>query len=349
MKKLVIIGGGFAGSKIAKSLETNFDVTLIDTKDYFEFTPSILKAIVSPPFVKEIQVMHTHYLNRAEFILGKVDKITKEEVYIGNKKIKFDYLVISSGSKYSFPFKEHDALVANRGESLRNHFSELEKSKSILIIGGGLSGVELAGEIVEKYPKKRLVIAHAAQRLIERQPEKASRYAKEFLKRRGVKVIFNELIKGSKKVGSEDEYFTNKGTKIKADISFLCVGITPNSDFMKKSFPKLVNERGYIATNEFLQLKGFKNIFVGGDVTDIKEEKTAQVSLEHANIIINNLNNLESNKKLKKYNHKTRAMILSLGNYIGILTYKNFVLTGIIPRIIKRHIQNKEMGFFKNG
>jgi NADH dehydrogenase FAD-containing subunit len=347
MKKVAIIGGGFAGSKIAKSLENDFDVTLIDTKDYFEFTPSILSAITDPACLEDIQIMHTHYLKKAKVIIGRAEKISGNEVFVGKRKIKFDYLAISSGSKYSFPFKEHDALITSRANRLRNHYEDLHNSKNVLIIGGGLSGVELAAEIATKCHDKKITIVHAMDRLIERQPEKASEYAKRFLEKKGVKIIFNELIKGNRKVRSKENFFTDRGKKIESDIAFLCVGITPNSDFIRKSFPKLVDKKGYASTDESLNLKGFRNIFVGGDVTDIKEEKTAQNSIEHAKVIASNIINLERGKPLNKYVHKERAMILSLGRHRGILTYKNFVIAGIIPSMIKRHIQNKEMGSLK--
>lgn len=348
-KRVVVIGGGFAGSKIAKSLEEDFNVTLVDTKDYFEFTPSILSAITEPECLDRIQIMHEHYLKKAQFILGRVEKFSKKEVVIGKEKISYDYLVISSGSKYSFPFKDHDALTAHRADKLRAHYSQLESSKTVLIIGGGLSGVELAGEIVEKYPNKKVTIVHAMDRLMERQPKKASNYVENFLKKKGVKIIFNELVEYGKKKGRGDIYVTNKKNKIQADISFLCVGITPNSDFAKKSFPKLVSKRGYVAVNKFLQLKGHKNIFVGGDVVDIKEEKTAQISLEHAEVIIQNIRNLEAKKALKEYVHEKRAMLMSLGSHAGVMTYKNFVLTGLIPRLLKSRVQNKEMRWLRYG
>ena len=65
-KKVVIVGGGFAGSHVAKSLEKYFDVFLIDTKDYFEFTPGVLRAIVEPLHIRNIQVLHNHYLKWAK-------------------------------------------------------------------------------------------------------------------------------------------------------------------------------------------------------------------------------------------------------------------------------------------
>ena len=98
MKKVIVIGGGFAGSHIAKELQNEFDVTLIDSKDYFEFTPSILRSIVKPSHVKEIQVLHAHYLPKCKIIVGCVEEVSKEYVKLKDEKIFYDYLVIASGS-----------------------------------------------------------------------------------------------------------------------------------------------------------------------------------------------------------------------------------------------------------
>ena len=339
MKKVVVIGGGFAGSKIAKSLEKDFEVTLIDTKDYFEYTPAVLRAIVQPEYIRKIQVMHTHYLKRAAVITGAAKSISESDVSVKKEKIKFDYLVIASGSKYSFPFKEHEALIAHRASSLRNHYEQLHEAQKILIIGGGLSGIELAGEIIDKYPKKEITIVHAADRLMERQKESASKYVQKYLEKKGIKVIFNELIQGCVK----NEYSTNKGTKIQTDLAFLCVGITPCSSFMKPNFASLVNERGFIAVNEFLQMKDRSNIFVAGDVTDIKEEKTAQLSEKHADVVVENIKRLEAGKPLIQYKHKDIAMLMSLGKRNGVLTYKNFFMKGKIPRMIKNYVQARDI------
>ncbi len=339
MKKLVIIGGGFAGSKITKSLEDNFDTTLIDTKDYFEYTPGVLEAIVNPECMKSIRILHTSYLKKAQVVIGKVQKISGKEVFINSKKIKFDYLVIASGSKYSFPFKNHDAVLIKRASELRSHSNELYNAKNVLIIGGGFSGVELAGDIIIKYPEKNLTIVHSRDRLLERQPEKVSQYAQRFFEKRNAKIIFNEKVKKEKK----GIYSTDKGRKIKADIAFLCVGIVPNSEFMKLSFPNLLDKKGYIIVNEFLQLKNHKNIFVAGDITGIKEEKTAQNALEYADIVIENLGRLEKKRPLRKYRFENKGMLISLGPKKGIFSKGNFILFGRIPRIMKNYLQKNQM------
>src|SRR3989344_6296972 len=135
MKKIVIIGGGFAGSNCAIKLEKNFDVTVIDTKDYFEFTPGVLRTIVEPEHISKIQVMHDHYLKRAKLIVGHVTEISDKYVLIKKRKIIFDYLIIASGSSYNSPFKEKNVIHSIRARNLRNYYEQVCKAKSILIIG----------------------------------------------------------------------------------------------------------------------------------------------------------------------------------------------------------------------
>lgn len=339
MKKLVVIGGGFAGSIIAKELQGNFDVTLIDTKDFFEFTPSILRVLVEPEHVKKIQVLHTHYLDDSKIIKGEVSRIFDDYVFVNKEKIPFDFLVLASGSKYGFPFKD-GFVKTSRSNDLRNHHGEIEKSDRILIVGGGLVGVELAGEILWKYPEKEVIIVHSRNQLIQRSNKKAKEYARKYLEKRGVRLIFGEKVVGSRK----GVFFTDKKRDIKADMAFLCVGVNPNSGFVKESFKKSVDEKGFVKVNGFLQMEGHENIFVAGDVSSFPEEKTAQNAHNHAKRVIKNILRKNKGRELLRYKPKERAMVLSLGKYNGIFTYKKFTITGIVPGIMKSMIEKMEMG-----
>ena len=344
MKKLIIIGGGFAGAKIAKSLENYLETTLIDSKDYFEFTPGVLRTIINPNHLKKIQVLHSHYLKKTKIVKSCVKKISHKEVILqNNQKIPFDYLVIASGSRYNLPFKEKDIVIATRGSHIKNYHNVLEKTNNVTIIGGGLVGTELAGEISWKYPDKKITIIHSHNKIILRNNHKSSKYAQKYLEKKGVKIITKE--KASTK--EKDILTTNEGTKISSDIVFLCTGITPNSDFINKK-ADIINEKKQIKVNEFLQLEDYKNIFAAGDVTNINEEKTAQNAEKQAGIVIKNIIRLESNKQLVKYNAKPRIMVISLGKYNGILEYKNFVLTGIIPAFLKWFVEWKTMIRYKS-
>lgn len=344
MKKLVIIGGGFAGAKIAKSLENYFETTLIDDKDYFEFTPGVLRSIIEPEHLKKIQVLHNHYLKKTKVINGCVKKIFQKEIMLDNNyKIEFDYLVISSGSRYNMPFKEKNVVIATRGSHLRNYHNQLSKSNEIVIIGGGIVGVELAGEISWKYPDKKITIIHHGNRLMPRNSEKSANHTEKYLIKKNVKIIYGQ--KATKK--EEKIIITDKGTKINSDMAFLCTGITPNSDFINKD-SKILNEKKQIKVNEYLQVQGYENIFAGGDITDIKEEKTAQNAEKQGAIITNNIINLDKKNPLIKYKSKSRAMVISLSKYKGIFEYKNFVLTGLIPAFLKSFVEWKTMIRYKS-
>lgn len=338
MKKLVVIGGGFAGSYIARKLENEFDITLVDPKNYFEYTPGILRTIVNPDHLSKIQAQHKDYLKKAKIVLGSADHIEKDFIIAGGKKIEYDYLAICSGSKYVSPIKD-GTFYATRAHVLKEHYSKLKKSKSILIVGGGLVGVELAAEICTHYKDKKITLIHSGEKLIPRNNDKSSKYAYNFLTRHGVEIVFNQMVLSSK----NKVFLTSEQRKIKSDLTCMCTGIKPNFEFMKNSFLKNFDEKGFIVVNDYLQVKGEKNIFAAGDITSILEEKTAQNARKHARLIIRNLRALERGKKLKKYKSKNRLMVISLGKYDGVFEYGNFVFGGIIPGLLKWLIEKNVM------
>ena len=292
MKRVVVIGGGFAGAYAAKHLEKEFNVTLIDSKDYFEFTPSILRTIVEPFHLKKIQVLHTHYLKRAKIILSCVHELREHEVILRNKKkIFFDFVVIASGSSYQLPIKEKEIVHATRAAHLRDYAEDLNKAKKIVLIGGGLVGVELAAEIAEHYPKKEVTIIHSRDILMQRNHPKTIKYSTKFLQKHGVKIIFGERV--NKRKGSVVS--TDKGSKFGADMVILCTGIKANAEFMKKNFKDKLNERGQIKVNPYLQVMDHDHMFVAGDVTDRREEKTAQNAEKEAMAVVHNLKSFSDN------------------------------------------------------
>ncbi len=338
MKKVVVIGGGFLGSCVARQLQSQFNVVLIDNKEYFEFTPGVLRVLVEPEHLEKIQVKHKNYLKRARFVKGQVSEVAPEYVRVNGKKAGFNYLVIASGSSYSAPIKHQNAIMADRGISLQRYASRLEKANRITVVGGGVGGVELAAEICTKYRDKEITIIHAGDSLIERNHPGSIRCARKFLQRYNVKIIYGErAIKQTNK-----EIVTDKRRKIKTDLVFLCTGITPNDKFMKKNYSHSIINRG-IEIDPFLRVIGAENIFAGGDVCAIREEKTAQAAEIHAEIIAQNIINTKRGRKLIPYISRKRPMIISLGKFNGIFEYKNFVISGLIPAFMKWAVERKTM------
>ena len=338
-KKVVIVGGGFTGAYCAKRLQNKFQVILIDNKEHFEFTPSIIKSISDPRNLRKIQISHKTYLNKGEFLHAEVKEVGKNYVLVNNEKINFDYLIIASGSRYTNPIKSQNILTVQRSKDIRDFHEKLKVSKKILIVGGGIVGVELASDIITKYKDKKITLIDSNSELIPRNNKKTRNHVKAFLEAHGVSIINNEkIIKSNKQT-----FFTDRGREITPDMFFLCTGITSNSEFMNKNFKDNLNEKGQIKTNEYLQMDGFDNIFVGGDVTDILEEKTAQNAEDHAQIILKNIMRLENGKGLKKYKLAKKSFVISLGKNRGVFEKGNASFYGLTPALLKKLIELKTM------
>ncbi len=116
----------------------------------------------------------------------------------------------------------------------------------------------------------------------------------------------------------------------------LCTGIIPNFNF--ESSIK-ANKKGFLIVNENLKISN--RIYAGGDIVNVKEEKTAQNAREHAKVICKNLIRDIRGKKLLKYKGRESPMVISLGNKCGIFFYKNFLLTGFIPGLMKKIIEKR--------
>lgn len=343
MKKLVIIGGGFAGTKVAKELENKFETTLIDMEDFFEYTPGILRVLVEPGHYNKIRANHKDYLKKARIVIGEVVDLSDKNVLLkSGEKISFDYLVISSGSSYNTPIKEDGVFFASRVKHLQESYNDIFKAKKICVVGGGLVGTELMAEICTHYKDKDLYIIHPHSRLLERNNKKTSEYARKFLEKNNVKIIFNERVKLLK----NKKLITESGKTFEADVSFFTVGIKPNFQFMRKHFSKEI--KNGIMVNKFLQLEGREKIFVCGDVAGIKEEKTAQNAENHAKLVIHNIKSIENKLNLRPYESKKRLIVISLGKFKGIIEKGKFFHAGFIPAFMKTIIEKYVMSHYRD-
>ncbi|MFH1916635.1 MAG: FAD-dependent oxidoreductase [Nanoarchaeota archaeon] len=328
LKRVLVIGGGFCGLIAAKHLEKQFSVTLIDPKDYFEYTPSILKYLSGPH--ERLRIPYKETLSNSRILKGRASyengKVTLK------KNIPFDYLILATGFRPFLPISGTYCYDGASSASIHAAKEQVKKAKSILIIGGGYIGVELAAEIATHYPEKKLTIIHGASRLLERNIPGVSRYAASFFKNRNVSIIYDDLVLSVK----GKTYMTREGKKITADIAFICAGTLPNTSAIQHP---CLDERKRVKVNKHLQVENEKNIFAGGDITNIQEEKTAQNAEAHGKIIAKNIIRLEKRQELLSYKPSPKAMIISLGDKNGIFTYKRFWIGGLVPGYIKHFVE----------
>lgn len=340
--RLVIVGGGFSGTYIARALQDDFNIVLLDVKDFFLYTPSLLKIVSNPNIVSRITRKHSSYLRKVEVIQKYVDTITEESIFYDSTELPYDYLAICTGSSYvqTFPFQNNVIRADNIDEMVRG-LPLLESASIVLIIGGGIVGVELAGEILDRFKnRKKIIIVQSADRLISRSPPKAIRYAENFfMQHPNVEVKFNEKIISYE----EGMFISEQGLKIQADIAYLCTAGKPNSSWAKINFSDSVSETSYIHTTPSLLLENSSNIFVAGDIISWREEKLANSAIYHAKLVVNNILSSVSGYPLKEYVSEPRMMLISLGPYDGIFQYKQYSITGFIPALLKEAVEFKEM------
>lgn len=338
MKRVLIIGGGFAGTFLARSLASDAEVTLIDTKPFFEFTPGILRTLVEPTHMRTIQRAYVSFLKKVTFIHGQVTSLTPRAIFLGNKRIPFDYCVIASGSRYKAPIKEQNVVLASRAHHLHAFHERMVKANEVVIAGGGLAGVELAGEIVTHYPAIHVSLVHSHERLLPAHALATSRYAEHFLRSRNVTLLFNERLEKVRGTNIR----LRSGKQLSADLVCFCTGIVPNTDFVPSSWK---TKKGHVITNRFLQVPQAPSLFVAGDANSIAEEKTAQHAERQATTVLHNLRVLlRGEDTLRTYTHqKESPLLISLGKYDGIFEYKQFVITGFIPAFLKWAVEKREM------
>lgn len=147
---------------------------------------------------------------------------------------------------------------------------KIKSSNSVLIIGGGPTGVELAGEIAVDYPDKKVSLVHKGSRLMEFIGPKAADKALKWFESKGVEVKLEQIVDLNSVTDGNKTYQTSLGENIKADCHFVCTAKPLGTAWLKETMLKNdLDAHGRITVDEHLRVKGRRNIFAIGDITDI--------------------------------------------------------------------------------
>lgn len=136
-------------------------------------------------------------------------------------------------------------------------------------MGGGPTGVELAGEIAVDFPEKKVTLVHRGSRLLDFVGPKASKKALDWLVSKRVEVVLEQSV--DLDGVSDGVYKTSKGETVKADCHFACIGKPLGSSWLQETFLKDgLDERRRLMVDEYLRVNGHKYVFAIGDITDVK-------------------------------------------------------------------------------
>ncbi len=331
-KRVVIIGGGFAGLEITRRLaNTDYQVVLLDKNNYHQFQPLFYQVAMAGLEPSSIVFPFRKMFQKADnifFRVATVQEIFPDEKYLMTDmgRLKFDFLVIAIGADTNFfgnqriaqsaiPMKSVSEALFLRNAILSDYekavLSDDESEKQalidIVIVGGGPTGVEVAGALAEMrrdvMPKEYkelnwkeidICLVQGADRLLNTMSPQASQKAEDFLQGLGVRIFKNAVV-----TDYDGETVTMKdGTTIRAKKVIWAAGIIGNT---LQGIPEKVLTYGKrLKVNAFNQLEGFDNIFAVGDIAYTEHEtkypkghpQVAQVALQQGSNLAQNLKRL---------------------------------------------------------
>jgi NADH:ubiquinone reductase (H+-translocating) len=303
-KQVVIIGGGFAGLSAAKALSCQpVDVVLIDRRNHHTFQPLLYQVALGVLCASDIAQPLRAALRKFPNVQVLLDEVTEIVPDIGRitigsgSYVRYDYLIIASGATHSYFGNEcwesdapglksiDDAIEIRRRIMLAFEYAERKswdtcKSEPInfAIIGGGPTGVELAGAIrdistfILRHEYRsidpaacKVLLLEGSPRILAHYPEELSRKAEDQLRKLGVEVHMRTRVTH---VDSESVWIGD--VRLPSTVTIWAAGVAASP--LGRCLPGSTDRSGAVVVNEFLNPKGYSEIFVCGDLAHVEQD-----------------------------------------------------------------------------
>lgn len=386
--RIVIIGGGFAGISLAKKLKNkNAQVVLLDKHNYHTFQPLLYQVAtggleagsIAYPIRKVVQEYQDFY-----FRLANVKEIDTE-----NKKVLadigdlyYDYLVIATGSKTNyFGNKEIESfsmamktipqslnirsLILENFEQalLTNDINERNALMNFVIVGGGPTGVELAGALAEMkkailpkdYPdldirKMGIHLIQGSDRLLDAMSVQSSQKAEDFLHGLGVSIWKNV------RVTNYDGRTVTTSSDLSFDTATVIWAAGVKGAVINGLKKEAVIERvDRIKVNEFNQVLGYDNIFAIGDIASMASDKNpqghpmmAQPAIQQGNLLAENLIRKLKNKEMKPFEYNDKGSMATIGRNKAVVDLPKWHFHGVFAWFVWMFVHLFSLIGFKN-
>lgn len=360
-KKVLIIGGGFGGVKLAQKLGRNsdFSVRLMDPKDYMEYHAATYR-LTTGRSAMEVCIPYAALLkgSQAELVRDsavQIDVTRKVVTGASGSTYTYDTLVLALGCESSYfgiEGVEQNAFSINSVNDalkLRRHihecFATVEKAERndktplvhIAVVGGGASGVELAGELAwyarhlaRKHKVDRSLVTidliEAMPRLLPALPESLSEKTLQRLRKLGVNVLLNRSVVKE----TVDSLFL-KDMQMTTKTVVWTAGLKGNK--LVTSVPGLtLDKRGRVVVDECLQASGVPDVFAIGDIASTKYSGMAQTALADAAYLASVL----STQNQKKYVQPAPAYAVPVGPQFAVVLFHGMKFSGRIGWFLRR-------------
>lgn len=381
---IVILGGGFAGAYCARALrlglrENTFkSVALLADQNAMLFHPML--AEVSGSSISPLHVVNPLRLfcKGSEIFMGGVDEIDLEQKRVSFSpapfappvNLTFEHLVLAIGSVVDVSrvpgMPEHGYLMKTVGDAMRlrsDVLARLEaasvlseesirrKLLTFVVVGGGYSGVETAGQIwdllrdVQRlYPRInpeefRLALIHSGSHLLPQIGEELGKYCEAQLRSRGIEVRLNTRVNAI----TSERAILNTGDIIETNTVVTTVGNATNP-MMKKLIDRyhLANEKGRLITEPTMQVKGYRNLWAAGDCAAVPlkdgsvSPATAQFAMRQGTLLGKNILAARNGQTIKPFRFKTLGEMASLGHRNAVGKVLGFKVSGFLGWLMWR-------------
>lgn len=367
-KRVVIVGGGFAGLNLAKKLRkcNQYQVVLIDQNNYHLFKPLLYQVAsagldpsdVSFPFRKVFRAKKNIF-----FRMGRMLAVHPEQnrLETSNGSIHYDYLVIATGCVPNFfgikDIEQYAWPMADVRDSLRirnTMFYNLERAMiaptdmdrqtmlNIVIVGGGASGVEIAGAMAEMrryivpkdYPGVDIALMHiylieGRDRLLANMSSKTSAGCLQVLKEKGVEVLLGISVTDYR----DNQVYCSDGRVIRTANLIWTSGV--KSEVIRGIENSQKEHRGRILTDSYNRIKGFENIFAIGDVAFVDDPlypagypQLARVAISQGQRLAANLIALANDRPMKPYRYVPIGVLATVGRNRAFVEWGKLYLEG---------------------
>jgi NADH:ubiquinone reductase (H+-translocating) len=384
-KKLVVIGGGFGGLTLLKNINNNnLEILLIDKTNYHLFQPllyQVATAALSPADIAvPIRAVLSNKKN-VKVILDEAISVDREnqKVKLINSEVEYDYLVISTGTKHSYFGKDeweknapglktlNDALVIREKiiASLEQAEKENDPTKkqrylTFVVVGGGPTGVELAGAIAEIAKKTiikdyrnflpeetKVILVEAFPRILNTYDSSLSIKAEESLKKMGVEVKTN-----SKVEDISEDYVKLNNSKIYTKNIIWAAGNLASP--LIKTLKIETDRAGRAIVEKDCSIPGYENIFVIGDACSLNDEKgsllpgVAQVAMQQGKLVANIISKNIPKSKRENFHYVDKGSLATIGKAKAVAEIKGFKFSGLFAWLLWSFIHIFFLISFKN-
>ncbi|WP_018462134.1 NAD(P)/FAD-dependent oxidoreductase [Thermus oshimai] len=364
---IMIVGGGFGGLAAAKALDrAGVPYLLVDARNHHLFQPLLYQ--VATGYLEAPAIAHPlrPLLGRGRFLLARVEGVDlkgRRLLLEGGEALPYTHLILATGSRphdLGVPGVGRHALFLKGLEDAQRIRQRLllalegaareERPLRLLVVGGGPTGVELAGALAEflRYALRRdfpevggaeVLLLEAGERLLPSFRPALSAYAKRALEGMGVRVVLGAQVVGVEEGGAR----LREGAFLPADLVLWAVGVRGNP------LPGLPTDpRGRVPTDPFLRLPGHPEVYAVGDVNGLGLPGLAPVALQQGRLAAENLLRALRGQEPIPFRYRDRGQLAVIGRNKAVAEIGGLAFTGFPAWALWAFVHIRELIGFRN-